>query len=107
MTIQTVLRGTILTPTQIIEDGALVLADGAIHHVGTRDTMDVPRDAQVIDARDAVIAPGLIDLHTYGCLGVAITSPERAADELAMFSRNVARFGVTRFLISPTMGERA
>jgi len=107
MTIQTVLRGTILTPTQIIEDGALVIADGAIHHVGTRDTMDVPRDAQVIDARDAVIAPGLIDLHTYGCLGVAITSPERAADELAMFSRNVARFGVTRFLISPTMGERA
>lgn len=61
----------------------------------------------MIDARGNAIIPGLIDLHTYGCLGVSLTAPERVADELPAFARNVARFGVTRFLISPTMGDRA
>ncbi|MBI5649602.1 MAG: N-acetylglucosamine-6-phosphate deacetylase [Chloroflexi bacterium] len=107
MTIQIVMRGTILTPPQTIEDGALVIADGAIQQLGARATIELPRASQVIDARDHLIAPGLIDLHTYGCLGVAITSPERAAEELAQFAQNVARFGVTRFLISPTMADRA
>lgn len=102
-----IINGTIYTPNETIEDG-IVLIDGAtIHALGTRDALAIPRDAQVMDARGNAIIPGLIDLHTYGCLGVSLTAPERVADDLPAFARNVARFGVTRFLISPTMGERA
>jgi N-acetylglucosamine-6-phosphate deacetylase len=101
------INGTIYTPIETIENGVLLIEGTTIHALGTRDALTIPRDAQVIDARGNAIVPGLIDLHTYGCLGVSLTTPERAADELAAFARNVARFGVTRFLISPTMGDRA
>lgn len=101
------INGTIYTPVETIEQGVLLIEGKTIHALGTRDALTIPRDAQVIDARGNTIVPGLIDLHTYGCLGVSLTTPEHAADELTAFARNVARFGVTRFLISPTMGDRA
>lgn len=102
-----IINGTIYTPNETIADG-VVLIDGArIHALGTRAALTLPRAARVLDARGAAIIPGLIDLHTYGCLGVSLTAPERVTAELPAFARNVARFGVTRFLISPTMGDRA
>lgn len=101
------INGTIYTPIETIENGVLLIKDTTIHALGTRDAFTIPRNAHVIDARGNAIVPGLIDLHTYGCLGMSLTTPERTADELAAFARNVARFGVTRFLISPTMGDRA
>lgn len=101
------INGTIYTPNETIEDGIVLIEGATIHTLGTRDALAVPRDAQVLDARGNAIVPGLIDLHTYGCLGVSLTTPERVAEELPAFARNVARFGVTRFLISPTTGDRA
>lgn len=100
-------NGTIYTPIETIENGVLLIDDATIHALGRRGTLAIPRDAQVIDARGKAIVPGLIDLHTYGCLGASLTTPERAMDDLATFARNVVRFGVTRFLISPTIGDRA
>jgi len=107
MTIQVFLNGTLATPSQIIPDSALVVADGKVQTLGTRAQVAFPSSAQVIDARGGIIAPGLVDIHTYGCLGVSVTSPETAGAELGAFARNVAQFGVTSFLISPTMGDRA
>jgi N-acetylglucosamine-6-phosphate deacetylase len=88
-------------------DGVILVEDAQIREVGTRNQVAIPSGAEIIDAADKVVAPGLVDIHTYGCLGVSITAPERAGEELAAFARNVARFGVTRFLISPTIGNRA
>ncbi|MBM3130908.1 MAG: N-acetylglucosamine-6-phosphate deacetylase [Chloroflexi bacterium] len=102
-----IINGTIYTPNETIADGVVLIDGATIHALGTRDALAIPRDAQIIDAHGNTIIPGLIDLHTYGCLGVSLTAPERVADELSAFARNVARFGVTRFLISPTMGGRA
>ncbi|MCI0475666.1 MAG: hypothetical protein L0Y55_05420, partial [Anaerolineales bacterium] len=102
-----IINGTIYTPNETISDGVILIDGATIHALGTRDALTIPHDAHVIDARGSAIIPGLIDLHTYGCLGVSLTAPERVADELSAFARNVARFGVTRFLISPTMGNRA
>lgn len=100
-----ILNGTVYTPEEKIVGGVVLVSDGKIRGVGLASEMDIPAEAERIDARGAAIAPGLIDLHTYGCLGVQITSPERAADELQSLAYNVARFGVTRFLISPPMGD--
>lgn len=101
------LNGKIFTPLETIDDGVVVVDGTTIHAVGTRATTPVPRDAEIIDARGNAIIPGLIDIHTYGCLGVSLTAPEKIAEELPAFARNVARFGVTRFLISPTTGDCA
>lgn len=101
------LNGTIYTPRETIQDGVVVVDGTTIHAVGTRATTPIPRAAQIIDVHGNAITPGLIDIHTYGCLGVSMTAPEKVAAELPAFARNVARFGVTRFLISPTTGDRA
>lgn len=101
------INGIIYTPLETIGDGVIVVDGATIRAVGARASTPIPRGAEIIDARGKAIVPGLIDLHTYGCLGVALTAPERIADELPAFARNVARFGVTRFLISPTTGDRA
>lgn len=98
--------GTLYTPHQTIDDGVIIV-NQTIQTIGARASTPIPSDAQIIDARDQMIVPGLVDLHTYGCLGVSLTAPDQVAEELPAFARNVARFGVTRFLISPTMGNRA
>ncbi len=100
-----ILNGTVYTPQEKIVDGAVLIAGGKICGVGPAAKMDIPAEAERIDAAGAAIVPGLIDLHTYGCLGVQLTSPERAADELQRLAHNVARFGVTCFLISPPIGD--
>lgn len=57
-----VLRGTIVTPDEAIENGSLVVTDGMIAAVGSAVT--VPADARVIDT-GGFIYPGLIDLHNH------------------------------------------
>ena len=58
------LRGGHLSP---IADGAIALRDGRIAWIGA--TADLPatyrRDAEAIDAQQAVVTPGLIDCHTH------------------------------------------
>lgn len=107
MTTRAFVQGIIYTPEQTVSDGVILVEGGQIRQVGARDQVAIPPGAEIIDAMGKVIAPGLVDIHTYGCLGVSITAPERAGAELAAFARHVARFGVTRFLISPTIGDRA
>jgi imidazolonepropionase-like amidohydrolase len=53
--IHTVANGT-------ITDGAILVEDGKISYVGTRDKLQVPDDTPVITA--AEVTPGLIDAHT-------------------------------------------
>jgi N-acetylglucosamine-6-phosphate deacetylase len=99
-------NGTIYSPLETIPNAVLLVEQKTIRAIGTRDAIQIPSDAHIIDAHGQAIIPGLIDLHTYGCLGASLTAPDKIAAELPAFARNVARFGVTRFLISPTMGDR-
>ncbi|HAF71384.1 MAG: Amidohydrolase [Acetothermia bacterium 64_32] len=55
--------GTILTPEERIEGGALLIEDGKILEVGK--DVAVPPDAEVIDAQGKYIIPGLIDAHCH------------------------------------------
>jgi imidazolonepropionase-like amidohydrolase len=59
-----ILGATILTITNgTIENGTVILRDGKIEKVG-KDIV-VPADAEVIDARDKFVMPGLIDPHSH------------------------------------------
>jgi N-acetylglucosamine-6-phosphate deacetylase len=105
--VKAIINGTIYTPNETIQDGIITTDAATIHALGTRGAIPIPVDAEIIDVHGQAVAPGLIDIHTYGCLGVSLTTPERISEELPVLARNVTRFGVTRFLISPTMGDRA
>ncbi len=51
-----------------LEDGVVVLRDGRVESVGTRDQVAVPGDAEVVDAGGGWLLPGLVDAHVH--LGV-------------------------------------
>jgi imidazolonepropionase len=59
-------RGSALRDPALIVDGALVIRDGIIDWVGPTAQLPAnPVGAEVIDARDRVVLPGLIDSHTH------------------------------------------
>ncbi len=57
-----VLRGTLVTPDTVIQNGGMVVRDGIIADVGA--TVIVPAGAREIDTA-GFIFPGLIDLHNH------------------------------------------
>lgn len=56
------LRGTLVTPDVVIENGVLLLRDGVIADAGAN--VSVPDGVKVIDTK-GFIYPGLIDLHNH------------------------------------------
>lgn len=53
----------------LIEDGAMLVADGVIRQVGTTDelrkTLAEEKDIAVIDAQGCLVTPGFVDAHTH------------------------------------------
>ena len=84
-----------LTPLERIEDAALLIEDGIILALGTRDAVSTPANARVVDFGDAVLAPGLIDLHIHGGAGHDVM--EGSDESLAAIERMMARHGVTSY----------
>ncbi len=56
------LRGTLITPEGIVENGTVLVHDGKIAAAGAH--VSVPANVTVVDTH-AIIAPGLIDLHNH------------------------------------------
>lgn len=73
-----------------IENGTVLIDGNRIIEVGPRDEVDVPSDTRVVDLRDKVIIPGLIDAHAHGSQGVDDIIPEQNWLALAHLA-----FGVT------------
>jgi hypothetical protein len=48
-----------------IKNSAVVVLGSTIIEVGRAEDVDVPRDAEVIDAKGKTVLPGLIDAHTH------------------------------------------
>ncbi|RLG77697.1 MAG: amidohydrolase family protein [Thermoprotei archaeon] len=60
---------TATEPNRVIENGVVVIRDSIIADVGTRGSVEIPEDAEVIDLRGLFVMPGLIDAHAHisGC----------------------------------------
>ncbi|HET9784102.1 MAG TPA: amidohydrolase family protein, partial [Terriglobales bacterium] len=86
----------LVTPLETVVDAALMLEDGLITAVGRRETVAVPEGTRSDDYGDAVLAPGLVDIHVHGGAGVDIMNADGAA--LEELRRHLARHGVTTFL---------
>lgn len=59
----------VLTPLDRISHGVVIFEDGVVSEVGSRDCLEVPGAARVVDLKDAILAPGFIDLHIHGGAG--------------------------------------
>src|SRR5580698_2221526 len=80
--------GKLLTVSRgVIENGVVVMQGGKITAVGAAGAVNVPGDAQVIDASGMTIYPGLIDSETQ--LGLTEISAETMTNDLVELSDEI------------------
>jgi N-acetylglucosamine-6-phosphate deacetylase len=85
----------LFTPLEAIDDAVLMFEDGVLTAVGTRAAAHIPPDAHVLDFGDAVLAPGLIDIHIHGGAGHDVM--EGSDEGLAAIERLMIKHGVTSY----------
>jgi N-acetylglucosamine-6-phosphate deacetylase len=88
--------GTVLTPLEAIEDGALLVRDGVIERVGHSSAINERADVE-LDVGRRLICPGFIDLQVNGGGGALLTD-EPNAGAIERMTRAHARFGTTAML---------
>jgi imidazolonepropionase-like amidohydrolase len=80
--------GKLLTVSHgVIENGTIVLQSGKIAAVGAAGSVNIPANAQVIDATGMTIYPGLIDSETQ--LGLTEISAEAMTNDLVEMSDEI------------------
>lgn len=57
---------------QVIEHGTIVISDGRITAVGSRDKISIPNNAKIYDLSGETVMPGFIDLHLHVHLPASI-----------------------------------
>jgi N-acetylglucosamine-6-phosphate deacetylase len=86
----------VLAPGRTLENGRVLVEDGRISRIGTRDELEAPPDAHIVDFPGAVLAPGFVDIHIHGGAGFDVM--HASAGELATFEKFLATRGVTSYL---------
>jgi N-acetylglucosamine-6-phosphate deacetylase len=98
-------NGRIALP-DCISRGGVFIRDGSIKQVfAAGDEPAGISEAEKLDARDSIIAPGLIDLHIHGSAGV--DALEADGEELGRLSEFLLSEGVTGYFATlPPAGEK-
>lgn len=98
----TLFYSNILTPTESISPGAMVISDdGKIVYVGQMDNApEMP--GRRFDMRGLTVVPGFIDIHVHGGMGITFGDGKDATEVLAAYSEWVVSTGVTGYLCSLT-----
>jgi len=87
---------TLLTPVERIEQPIVLLEGNRIVDVHSRQSSTIPTGARVVDFGDAVIAPGLVDIHNHGGAGHDVMEADPAG--LPAIERLLLSHGVTAYL---------
>lgn len=75
---------------EVIENGTILIKDNKIVAVGDADSIKIPREALLINAKGKTIIPGLVDTHAHGSQGSEEIIPQQ---NWSMYS--ALAFGVT------------
>lgn len=89
----------IVTPTEVIEHGAVAISEGKIVYVGGIE--NAPHDCELrLDMRGKYLAPGFIDMHVHGGNGVSFEDTTNIEKDIRIYSEWVVGNGVTNYLCS-------
>lgn len=86
----------LFTPTETISRPIVGIEDGRIISVGSRDDHKTPTGMQVTDFGDAILAPGMLDIHIHGAVGHDVMEAKHGA--LHSIGRFLYGKGVTSYL---------
>ena len=98
-----VANGRVLTPSEMIQRGAVWIKGERIVEVGER-VPDESGNATVIDATDLLVVPGLIDIHVHG--GAGFDTMDATTEAIEGMAQFFARHGVTSFLATTMTAGR-
>jgi len=100
-----VVRGAVVTPAGVVEDGVVAVEGSLIAWVGP--AVDVPArwSALLGDRTDALVVPGLVDLHNHGGGGASFPDAT-TADEVATAALEHLRHGTTSLVASLVTAPR-
>src|SRR5216684_591722 len=85
-----------VTPTTEIPDAGILIRDGVIEAVGSRQDMRLPAGAAEISASGQTAIPGFIDVHIHGAGGHDVM--EGTEQAMSTVAKTLARHGTTSFL---------
>jgi N-acetylglucosamine-6-phosphate deacetylase len=97
------LAARVATPTQVLENGFVVIEGGSVSEVGSGAP---PAMAAAVDLGDMLIAPGFVDVHVHGGGGAQVNCPTR--EEVEASVRSMARFHArhgTTALVATTVSD--
>ena len=63
---KTITNARIVTTDGIIWDGVVLIENDRIAAVGKKTEIEIPSDAEIIDAGGAYVGPGFVDIHVHG-----------------------------------------
>ncbi len=92
----------LLTPLEEIEDAVVLIKGEKIEAVGREKDVNVPKDCEVRDVGERIVAPGLVDIHNHGAMGHFCREGEEALQEI---SKWLVQTGTTCLLA--TIGDAA
>lgn len=97
-------NGIIVTPFTTIPKGEVLIRAGKIQCLSGGRIGPQEKGVRVIDARGALVAPGLIDVHTQGAGGCDVLDNSEKA--LRTIAGTLARNGTTSFLATTVITGR-
>lgn len=75
-----IINAQIVLENEILKNGVLLIEDGKIASVGSKDDIRVPKHAEIFDAKGLYVGPGFVDIHCHGGGGFRFdTEPVGAA----------------------------
>jgi N-acetylglucosamine-6-phosphate deacetylase len=87
---------TLFTPTDTVNHAIVGIEDGRIVSVASRDAHETPTGFQVTDFGDAILAPGMLDIHIHGAVGHDVMEAKHGA--LHSIGHFLYSKGVTSYL---------
>ncbi|MGD0568276.1 MAG: N-acetylglucosamine-6-phosphate deacetylase [Candidatus Sulfotelmatobacter sp.] len=94
----------LFTPLEEVQNPLVFIEDGIISAVSSRDQLEIPRHATIIDLAgdsahgkraDAILAPGFVDVHMHGGAGLDVM--RAAVSELPHLNNFLTTHGVTGY----------
>jgi N-acetylglucosamine-6-phosphate deacetylase len=88
--------GRAFTPHEEIADAVAVVEGGTITAIGARRDVAVPEGARMVEAPDATLVPGFVDVHVHGAGGQDVMAA--SGEALDAVAETLARGGTTSFV---------
>ncbi|HEU5402318.1 MAG TPA: N-acetylglucosamine-6-phosphate deacetylase [Terriglobales bacterium] len=95
----------LLTPAERISSPVVLVEDGVISRFGSKQSVEIPTNAALLDFPGSVLTPGFMDIHIHGSAGYDVMQgDQKGLEKMASF---LAHRGVTSFLATTVTAERS